>query len=103
MDDLLHRLLELFVRAVQPLFDAVEMMFGEGFEMFVEDGLGQLYTLRLRFAVQLGEQTLLQVRTGDAGRVKLLDLRHDRCHLFVAYLQLFLEHQVVHQLFRCAP
>ena len=54
----------------------------------------------LFFALQLRKQALLQVSSRYTGRVKLLDLRHDRCHLFVRHIYLLLEHQVIDQLLR---
>ena len=40
----------------------------------------------------------MQVRAGNTGRVELLDLAYDIFHFIVAYRQLLLEHDIVHQL-----
>ena len=104
MYDLLYSVLELLVGAFQTLLDLIVPMFGERFEIVLEDRMRQTHRLRLRgFDLQVFKQAFLQVGRRDAGRVKLFDLLDDGFHLFVGHTQLFLEHQIIHQLFGRAP
>ena len=84
---------------MRTLDDLLEVMFGERIKITVQNGVSQLYGLRLLFGSQLGQQTLLQVGRGDAWRVKGFDLANDIRHLFVSDRYLLLKHQIIHQLF----
>ena len=101
MQYLLFGRLKLFFGTCRPLDDLVEMMFGEGLKMVLQNSMCQRNSFRLRFFdLQLLEQTLLQVCAGYAGWVELFDLLHDIRHLLVGDTDLFLKHQIIYQLLR---